>query len=154
MMKNIKLEAIQIASNVTITIRDSKTRNILRRIKKHNLITDVTLNTLVAILNGGDGDINCGWLGVGTDDTLPDPGDLILINEVYRVSTSKQVSTGKITITAILGTSVANGNTLREAGLFNANSNGILISRVIHDDIIKTNTRFVDYNWEINVNAS
>lgn len=54
-----------------------------------------------------------------------------------------------------LGSGSANGNTLGEAGLFNAASGGTMFARVkLSPTIVKTSSIAVTFTWTINLGAS
>ena len=139
--------------NVRITVRDRSGR-VLRETFTHNLITTAGLNQARDLLGGGN---YCpSHIAVGDDATAPVLGDTVLGNEVFRkVLTQIDFDPGaKVQFTLFIDTSEANGNTLREGGLFNSQipGQGDLFSRVlITPEIIKDASITVTVQWTITV---
>ena len=95
-------------------------------------------------------------LAVGTGATAVAAGDTALGTEVFRDTlTSKTSLTLAERYTYYLGTPDANGNTLAEAGLFNAGASGTMFARVVlASTITKTASISVTFTWTITLSAS
>lgn len=117
----------------------------------HNLITAVGLNFLRDRFLGGTGVAKLTHLAVGTGSGTPASGDTALGAEVFRdVFTQITTSTAAMVVRYYLGPNDANGNTLREAGLFNAASGGTLFARRLFSSaIVKTIDIAVTIEWTI-----
>lgn len=78
-------------------------------------------------------------LAVGTDDSDTSSADTALGNEVARFSVTDTVDNGsEIDISTFIDTSEANGNTLKEVGLFTAASGGKMLNHALITDVVKT----------------
>lgn len=134
---------IVVAENVTVLVQDRHGR-VLWRWRGKNLVTNVGLATLPLWMAGTTQAILYG--AVGTSNTAADPGQTGLINEVYRANVAQRTPTGETHTTRFfVPTTAANGQTLREAGLFTGDNR--LFSRFVHDDIAKTAQITVTYLW-------
>lgn len=93
------------------------------------------------------------YVAVGTDNTAPAAGDTALGSESARVGTdSVTQSTNKVTYVATFGPGVGTGP-LREAGIFNAASNGIMFARYtyVYD---KGASDTLVISWEVTYSAA
>lgn len=78
---------------------------------------------------------------VGDDNTTPTASDTTLTSEVFRDAIDdfdKTSSADSVTATLFIGPSEANGNTISEAGWFDASSGGNLQTHTILTAISKT----------------
>lgn len=129
---------------------------------RHKLRKEFTLNnlittagkTLLAYRMIGISVPAIGWIGIGTSVVAPSVSDVLLTTEVFRdaLTTSILSSPGVITFTYYLATGSANGNTLRELGLFNsatANAPTILSRVSVSPEIVKTISQAVTFTWTI-----
>ncbi len=90
------------------------------------------------------------YLAVGTGTTDPADGDTALETEVFRnVLTGRTPADKKITLQLLLTADEANGNNLTEAGLFPTSVGGTLFARATFNQIIKTTSISVTFNWEM-----
>ncbi|MDA8212154.1 MAG: hypothetical protein M0021_09795 [Clostridia bacterium] len=152
--KQQSADTVELPVNVTIEIHDAETGKLLRQEKRHNLITLVYRNLIRDIMNGTPATGTISHFAVGTSNTAPTANDTALGAEAFRdVVTKRTPDSGKLTIQYYLGSTSANGNTLQEAGLWNAGSGGTLAARVIFQPIIKTTSITATFTWDINVNA-
>lgn len=84
------------------------------------------------------------YLAVGTDGTTPTSDDSSLGNEVYRVTNTDRENRGRdLRTSTFLDTTEANGNTLREVGLFTESSGGLMVNRALISEIVKNNRKTV-----------
>lgn len=94
-------------------------------------------------------------IAIGTGSTTPTPTDTSLENEVYRKERQEySEENDSVIISGWIGTNEANGNTIREIGLFNADSNGDLLMRAIIDEIQKTDAIELWIDIEERINTS
>lgn len=95
----------------------------------------------------------------GTNGTPPTYGDVGLgaslggPADINLTSANRQVvaSTGELIITGTLGTGQANGQSLREIGLFMGS--GALFARQVHPQIDKTGSITVTYTWRLAITS-
>lgn len=89
------------------------------------------------------------YLKVGTDNTVPSRSDTALIALVDSVAVTYTFpNIDRVVFEAILpNVTPANGNTLREAGLFNEDAQ--MFARQSHGDIAKTAAIQLKYIWTI-----
>jgi len=107
-----------------------------------NMITDSGENLLAKRLGGIAVD-PIGYIAIGTDSTSPAETDTSLIAEVGRKGMDSgypSVSGSSVTFRSTWTTlePVGQPYTLRELGLFNAATGGVMLNRIIFDPISKT----------------
>ena len=148
------IEGVGLRANVTIEVTESG--RVVQTIRKHNLVVldgrDLICSRLVGSTAGA-----LDYLAAGTGSTAVASGDSALGTEVYRdqiTKTTLYAGQGKLQAKHYIGTTYANGNTITEAGLFNASSGGTMAARVVHDAITKTSSVAITYTWEIVATAS
>lgn len=96
-----------------------------------------------------------GWFAIGTGSTAVAATDTTLVTEVWRAAVTKMLTAnGVLTVVYFLPATAANGNTLAEAGIFNAASGGTLLTRATHSAEAKTSTKTITYTWTITLTAS
>ena len=116
--------------------------------RQANLITDVGLDHMRDLLAGDIFFMT--HMAVGTGVTLPSVSDTVLETEVFRNLIARRVPTAEnLRMQMFIGTGDANGNTLAEAGIFNAASGGTMFSRVLlAPTIVKTGAISVTLTWD------
>lgn len=151
---------------LTLRATDQEGRILEERVYKNRIVRAGRL--LVAQMFGG---VSAGptptkvtHLAVGTGSAAPTDDDTALKAEVARKAISsisfKDVTetspTGEavkrvvVTVSAVYDFAEANGTTpLREAGVFNAASGGVMYNRVVFDPVTKTNTFKLTLLWDI-----
>ena len=146
---------IQIADNVHITVRDATTGELLAEQTQRNLVVNAGLNLIRDFLDG-DAPTAPTHFGYGTGTNAVTAGDTALQTQVARDTlTSKTSNAQQQVFTYYLGSATANGNTLGEAGIFNAASGGTMLCRVkLSPTIVKTASIAVTFTWTINLGAS
>lgn len=136
--------------NVKVLAVDTQTNEIVQSFEKHNLVVRSGRNL---IRDWADNEKPQGLthFALGTDDTEESNAYEELGNEVHRNQVTKTVKdTGKLTVTYYLGSGSANGYSLKEAGLFNDDSEGSLYARVTFTDPIEKNDNIaVTFTWEL-----
>lgn len=145
--------------NVTIRVRRGDDGPVIREIRRHNLVVNAGLNKL-RDLTGYPGSLSIayapsnatpGYMAIGTGSTAAAAGQTALVTEVFRAAITRRVpDTAKLTFYYDLPTGSANGNTLREAGLFTepTGSTGEQWARVTHSAIDKSDSISVQYQWD------
>lgn len=99
---------------------------------------------------------NATHLAVGTDDAAPTTADGALGNEVYRAALTDVIDNGTdLTTSTFLDSSEANGNTLREVGLYTADAatGGILLNHALITEIPKDDTKTATIDVELQFQA-
>jgi hypothetical protein len=126
-----------------------------------NLIFDHINNNLVVTTGiehiadqmSDQGETQMSHAAVGTDNTAPASGQTALGTETARVALdSVTQSTTKVTYVATFGPGVGTGS-LREAGIFNAASVGVMLARhtYVYD---KGALDTLTINWEVDFSAA
>lgn len=122
-------------------------------IKIHNTPNVITYDarTILSQLMSGDNSANkyIKYLNAGTDNTAPTRNDTALANQVdSSLVTFTLPAVDRIVFEGILpNSSPSNGQTLREAGLFN--EDGQMFARQVYGDIAKTSAIQLKYIWTI-----
>lgn len=125
----------------------------LREIRKPNKVVDNGLN-LLRDWAYGDAPAGISRIALGTDGTAEAGIGTQLGVEVYRdLLADKEKLAQKIIWRYYLTTTMANNNTLREAGLVAgaataAPNTGTLYARATHETIVKDSSKAVTYQWE------
>jgi hypothetical protein len=120
----------------------------------HNLVTQAGFNMVRDFLaNLAPSGLR--YFALGTGVAVPTPTDTALGAELLRdIFTGYTIGTGVLTFTYFLGTTIANGNTLSEIGLFTTVTGGILFARALLSPVIvKTVSRQVTFTWFLGINA-
>ncbi len=145
---------LSLTCNVTIELRDAASGRLLRRMRRHNLVTLVARNAIRDLLNGVSTPATITHFAVGTGATAPAATDAALQTEVFRDMVTKRTpDAGKLSLQYYLPSTAANGYSLTEAGLLTAASGGLLVARVTYQPIAKTASLQVIYNWDLLINA-
>lgn len=102
-------------------------------------------------------DENATHLAVGTDNTQPATGDAALGNEVYRTELTDVIDNGTdLTTSTFLDSTEANGNTLREVGLYTADAatGGMLLNHALISEIPKDGSSTATIDVELQFQAA
>jgi hypothetical protein len=139
-----------VRANVTVQVIDAASRRVLRTERQHNLVVTAGRNLIRDLLNG-DAVAGLTYFALGTGTTAVQPTDTTLATEVFRNAVTQRVkAAGELTVKYFLATGEANGNTLAEAGIFNAVSSGTLFARVVlASTIVKTSAIEVTFAWDL-----
>ncbi len=147
---------------LTLRVSDEEGRTLYERPHKNRIVTSGRM--LVARLFGG---VESGatlaqvtHMAVGTNGTAPTDADVALraqrgdrkkIGEVsYEEFPEGGVTRVRARLTAEFDFDEANGNDpLREAGVFNAEEEGIMYNRVVFDPVTKTDAFKLTLIWDI-----
>lgn len=139
-----------IKGDLHIVIKDALTGKVkVDRLEK-NLVVTVGKNWIASRMVGTAAN-TMGYMAVGTDSTSPAAGNTTLGAEVARVAvTSQTASTNTVTYVATFGAGTGTG-ALTEAGLFNANTSGTMLSRTTYSVINKGSGDEMTVTWVITV---
>jgi hypothetical protein len=146
-------ERIGVRGDISVAVHDVASGRLLETRQVKNLVVTAGRNLLRDLLRG----INTAptHVAVGTGTAAVQASDAALAIEVHRNTITQRVSdTGQLTIKFFLPSGAANGQTLAEAGIFNAAAGGDMLSRVTYAGIAKTASITVTYTWTISFIAS
>ena len=143
-------ENFPIKGDLHIVIKDALTGEVkVDRLEK-NLVVTVGKDWIASRMVGTAAN-TMGYMAVGTDATAPAAGNTTLGAEVARVAvTSQTASTNTVTYVATFGAGTGTG-ALTEAGLFNANTSGTMLSRTTYSVINKGSGDEMTITWVITV---
>lgn len=129
---------------------DVRTGALVHRSEKHNIVTNAGLDLFVTLITGDSTDYPS-HMAIGTDDTAAAVTDTALGAEVsprQAFTTETTSSTGIIQWKGFWNSTEANGNTIAEAGIFNASSSGTMSNRVVLSPALsKTNSLSLTITW-------
>jgi hypothetical protein len=147
---------VQLTDNVHVQVRDAATGELLAEQTHRNLVVNAGLNLIRDFLDG-DAPTAPTHFGYGTGTAAVTAGDTALQFQVARDTLTSKTGTNaqQQVYTYYLGSLTGNGNTLGEAGIFNAASGGTMLCRVkLSPTIVKTASIAVTFTWTINLGAS
>lgn len=144
----------QLTGILLVEVADVKTGEILARFTSKNLVVTAGRNQLRDRLYSAS-PAAISYFALGTNATAVVAADTTLGTEVGRyLFTSTSVSVGQLTVKYYLNSATLNGNTLREAGIFNAAGAGTMYCRtVLSTPIVKTASVAVTFTWTLNFSA-
>lgn len=116
----------------------------------HNLVVEAGRNLIRDLLDG-DAVNGITHFALGTSATPVLDTDVALGGEALRDVVTQRISSASVlTIKYFLSSTLLNGTTIREAGLFNAASGPTMFARYLVDPVIvKDNTIAVTFSWVI-----
>lgn len=149
-------DSLKLKGTVTAILRD-KDGNIKQEQTIHNLVVTGGLGFITDRMQGA-GTAVISHMGVGTTNTAPATGNTALAAETgTRASvTASRVTTTTSNDTAQYVANFAAGNAtgaLVEAGLFNASTGPLMVSRVVFSVINKGASDQLDITWKIQLTA-
>lgn len=142
--------------NVWVDLIDVATGAVIERQETHNLVVNAGLNMIRDMVNGTSV-AGVSRFAIGTGTNPVQATDTALQTEVLRDVFTGPATTGaqNLTIQYYLSSTSANGNTLTEAGLFNAASAGTMYARVLlASAIVKSSAVAVSFTWTLTWGAS
>lgn len=161
---------------VGLTIRDARTRQVIRRFEIRNKITFLAADLLVELIAQRTTDPAptrdlVYSMRMGSSNTAAQRSDTNLgafvIGKVLGDVGKVTGAPGEIQFVATLDLGDANGSTLREAGLFTAGATPgtsdapgttpgatRMLARQVHPDVVKTSSIVIDYSWTIAFTAA
>lgn len=114
--------------------------NSLRVLTGHNKITTAGINWIRDRINNGAAD-SMTHMARGSNNTAASASDTTLNTETERDAlTSTTISPEQIAYQYLEPATANNGQTFREAGLFNAASGGTMLNRWTHPDVVKSSS--------------
>jgi hypothetical protein len=121
-------------------------------VEKYNLITDGGKNALRDMILGRNFEPSA--IAIGTGSTAPAVTQTALVTEVLRKTLTRRYSgTKKANMQMLVKDNEANGNALREVGLFDSSvaPGGTMFNRIVHNVVNKTSSFMLTYTaeWEI-----
>jgi hypothetical protein len=145
-------ENFPIKGDLHIVIKDALTGEVkVDRLEK-NLVVTVGKDWIASRMVGTASNV-MDYMAVGTDSTSPAAGNTTLGTEVARVSTTVSggtASTNTVTYVATFPAGTGTG-ALTEAGIFNANSSGTMLSRTTYSVINKGSGDEMTVTWVVTV---
>lgn len=144
-------ESFAIGCNLRTLIENVHTgeRRIIQQ--GHNLVVNAGLNLVRDLLIGGLGANPLSYIALGTSTTAASAGQTALVAEYYRAPITQTVSSAQaITYRLYLGSTVGNGSTITEMGLFNDPTAGTMYARaVLGSSVAKTTSIAVTFEWDL-----
>ena len=151
----VKWDKVAALANVAIKIIDAKSGHAVDQQEIRNLVVTAGLNLFRDGLTGSI--TSPSHLAVGTGNTVVSTSDTALDTEVFRdtVTSTDTTTDAQIIYKYFLPSGSANGNTLAEAGIFNAGAAGTMLARVVlASTIVKTSSIAVTFTWTITLTAN
>ena len=151
---NIRMEELNIKSNVRVTFYNEKTRK-KRVVLKHNVTTDAGMGSIAERLSGSESTGVVTYMALGTGTAVPNASDTVMDTELVRKQISVRSSASKTaSYRTFFSTSEAVG-TLKELGLFGDDASGTagsgtLYARVAIDET-KTDQETLTIDWSLSV---
>lgn len=145
-------ETFAVKGDLTIVVKDSATGEIKDQRELKNLVV-TSGKTYIASRMAAASAAVMGWIGVGTSSTAPTVGDTALGTEVARVATTVSGGTPSTNTVTYVSTFPAGTGTgaLVEAGIFNSNTSGTMLSRTTFAVVNKGAADEMTITWTITV---
>jgi hypothetical protein len=146
-------DPMSVRGRLRITARDQAGRVVEERIVPNlvvlagrNLVRDHLITGATPVLS---------HMAVGTGTTAANAADTTLEAEVHRdLITATNTSDGELELLLFLGSTVANGEDITEAGIFTSGFGGTLFARTTFTAITKTASVSVTFTWTITIGGS
>lgn len=141
-------EEVKPRVNVSVEVMDSKTGQLIKKEQTHNLVVDAGLNLIRdAIQLGAISPMS--RIGIGTSGTAVNASDTALLSEIAKYTLLSITASNKaLTCQYFLDENTANGQTIRELGLFT--DDGTMYARVVlGTPIEKTNLKVASITWTL-----
>jgi hypothetical protein len=151
MHKSLRDDVV-LRGHVSIGIYGQASGSLLKTIEQDNLITQGGRSLIAAWMSGGV-EAAPSHIALGSGSTPPQVSDVALESEVYRqVITDRQNVTVQVIYKLFISTGSANGQTIREVGLFNAPAAGFMFARaVLSQPIVKSTAITLTVAWTIDI---
>jgi hypothetical protein len=140
------------SGRIKVEVYGAASGALLKTYEQPNLITMGGKSLTAAWMSGGvEAAPSHIALGIGT--TPPQVSDVALDGEYYRQSiTDRQNATTQVIYKLFVSTGSANGQTIRELGLFNAPASGFMFARaILAQPIVKTTAITLTVAWTIDI---
>lgn len=141
-------DTLKLKGKVTVTLTDGE-GNLKYQHSKDNLIVTIGKETVASRLVANT-EAAFTYLAIGSDNTAPGAGDTTLTTETARVSATVGSTGVDATWSASFGAGVGTG-TVAEAGLFNANLGGDMLSHVNGLSVTKGASDTLTVTWTVSV---
>lgn len=115
-----------------------------------NIVTEGAFEQIAQILGGGAVSLPS-HIAVGGDGTFPDPSETTLIAEVERQVVGKAFIGRQVTYTTTIGDT--NPGTVREAGIFDDATAGVMWARFLTGQIDFEPDDSLDIEWELTIGS-
>lgn len=140
--------------NVVVNQFDAKTGELLHTQKTHNLVVNTGLNLLRDALKNG----TCSPLtqfAIGRSNVVVTSTQTTLQGEILKANLTSPITVApqQLVVFYYLTSDLANGETIREAGLFSQN-NTMYARVVLPTPITKTSLVEASFTWTLNWGAS
>jgi len=144
--------------DVDLVVRNESTGKIIGRRCVRNLIVNTGLYHIADRLQDTLAESAMSYAAIGSNNTAVTATDTALAAELGRVALTSKVrgsggNANQVTYTATVPAGTGTG-TIVEAGIFNANSGGIMLARTIFSPIVKGSGDAVDLSWQTNISAA
>ena len=136
---------------LTLLEVEAATGRLVRRQERKNLTLLLGKRLALELLFGQHSHF-VQYLALGDNATPAALNDPALYNELLRgpltsVSLDDDTVNGLCTVRFIAGTTMGNGNTYREAGLFN--DNNVCYARAVFSDVAKNDSKILICQWDL-----
>jgi hypothetical protein len=148
---------VRFRGDVTLTLRGSdggiKGKRLVR-----NLVVDTGLWHIMDNLEDSPDEAEMGWAAIGDNNTAAAAGNTALYSELGRVALTSKIqgtagNANQVTYSATVPAGTGTG-TIVEAGIFNANSGGVMLARSIFSPIVKGAGDAIDITWVMTASAA
>lgn len=144
----MNIDTIKGIGEVTMTVIDGATGNVLDCWVNKNLVVNLGLTNLTKLLAGDTTGKKITKIGVGTNGTNPTATDTALTGAFTKaISGYNLITQTTVEFEVTIDTTEANGMTIREGGLYNESD--VLFSRVVRSALSKTSAIAVNIKWKI-----
>lgn len=128
-----------------------------RRLVK-NLVVNSGLYHIIDRLEDSPAEANMGWAAIGNNNTAATATDTALAGELGRVALTSRIqgtagNANQLTYSATIPAGTGTG-TIVEAGIFNANSAGVMLARSVFAPIVKGAGDAIDISWVLTATAA
>lgn len=117
-----------------------------------NIVTEGAFEQIAQILGGGAISLPS-HIAMGSDGTFPDPSETTLNAELERQVAGKAFIGRQVTYTATMGDTFGDPTTVREAGIFDAATAGVLWTRFLTGQIDFFPGDSLDIEWELTIGS-
>ncbi|MFD3158691.1 hypothetical protein ACFIJ5_17925 (plasmid) [Haloimpatiens sp. FM7330] len=145
-------DLLKIKGQVNLILKD-KEGNIKKEVKNHNLIVSKGKDGIAEQLLDSPTIAKPAYMQIGTNDTKPILNDTSLKAAVGpRVRIGKQRKLNVVTYKGVFGPGQGTG-TIKEAGIFNAQTGGVLYARTVFGVITKGSEDTLEVTWSWTIGA-
>lgn len=141
---------IKVTGSLELVLRDKD--GIVKQHEKVNNLVVTTGKILIAsrLIAGTSASAYPFYMGVGTGTVDPTTGDTALGSQLARVSSTTSIVNNVITFSADFNAGTGTG-ALTEAGMFDSNTNGIMLCRTKFGVINKASDDTLTIKWNLTI---